>query len=181
MQSIKEFLIANPLGVALLAIVSAAVWDVAKKSYGYMFDLRRSVAKEVKFIAYAISRFENGSFIIAVTHDAMRLFLSGLFMLGMNIMVVVVYLAKEEATNSIFYVISTWSIAAMFFLSMLTLIHSMVRLVEWHWIICYPEATIFKVSKKIARLSAEEADPLFEILKGVLEKVDALKLDMSRE
>ncbi|MGO8087625.1 hypothetical protein AB9E29_10895 [Rhizobium leguminosarum] len=178
MLAIEEFLLANPIGVLLVAVVSAAVWDLIKKLYAYWFDLRKSLTSQINFMVTALNRFENGSFILRLFAHAVGMFGSAMVMFVSNLGMVGASMRKDVEDWTVpYYSGLLLVITFLGALGCLDILRTVFRQIN---IICFPAETTTKLALRVRKLPDAEAAPLLERLQRAYEQADALGLDLSK-
>ncbi|MBY5404615.1 hypothetical protein [Rhizobium leguminosarum] len=157
MLAIEEFLLANPIGVLLVAVVSAAVWDLIKKLYAYWFDLRKSLASQINFMVTALNRFENGSFILRLFAHAVGMFGSAMMMFVSNLGMVGASMRKDVEDWTVpYYSGLLLVITFLGALGCLDILRTVFRQIN---IICFPAETTTKLALRVRKLPDAEAAP----------------------
>jgi len=180
MQILRDFLLANPLGVLVLAVCSAAVWDLVKFGYSIIFNLKSRVEKEISFISKALDQFKSGSFILELMWVGIRLVVSSSMLLAV---LITLGAMRTPNTTDAFPELpqfpKSWVFPTLAFIAFTFLLagnSAYLTLRNWYFTICRPATSIDRLLRRIGKLAPAERAALEPVINDLVTKMDELGL-----
>jgi hypothetical protein len=169
-SSFKDFA-TNPFGAMLIAILTAACWDLVKLLWSRWFTLEGGLLKKIAKLKVTLERFENGTFIVDMLHGA-------LFVIILSAFAVILAMFQVTMKTGALDVPNIWiNIAFVLFVVVFLGINYILGIYRNYFVsICYTSDRIHYLHKQIAKIPKSERNEWIVALNQIVEKAEQLKL-----
>ncbi|MBY3038908.1 hypothetical protein [Rhizobium laguerreae] len=167
-STVKDFA-TNPFGAILIAISTAACWDLMKFLWARWFTLEKGILKKIANLQIALDRYENGTFIVDMLHGAIFVIILSAFAVILSTFQVAVRTGEIPEVYSRF-------IFVFVLVNFLAIYYILLNFRNYFYSLCYTTYTIKSLHKRIARIPESQRDEWTAVLNKITEKADQLKL-----